>query len=341
MRLEVFVLAVLVSAPLWGQAREGQAERRKPAVSTEPTAGADTAAALSAKTPTVAESDFPAFSEYRLGPDDLISITVMDSPEFSRQVRVSGAGTIKLPLVQRAIPAAGKTSAEMEQQIALALVQDGLLREPAVSVTVREFHSKPVSISGCVRAPMVFQATRPLTLVEAISRAGGLTEMAGPEMLISVPESEGRPAAVLRVSTKTLTEVSEHQTDTWLRGGEDVRVPPAGRVYVLGGVGKPGFVLVNNEEPLTLLRALALSGGTTPAAGTKAYLLRPTAGGSQKQEFTVNLKKLLKRREPDLPLQVNDMIFVPDSKTKALQQGAITAAFTSFAYTAAGALLWR
>ena len=345
MRAVVWILLLTV-APLIAQEPQG---RRRPAGSQENAAGAilENPARPAAARPSAvdeATAEAPAFSEYRLGVEDMISVMVLDSPEFSRLVRVSGAGTIKLPLVPEPIPAAGKTCAELEQEIVRALIDDGLLRQPSVSVTVHEFHSKPVSISGAVKMPVMFQATRPVTLVEAISRAGGLSDVAGQEILISVPEREGQPARLVRVPTRSVTEVADGQANVWLRGGEDVRVPAAGRVYILGGVAKPGAVLINTEEPLTLLRALALSGGTTPTASSKAFLLRPSAdsapAGSQKQEIALDLKKLVKRQQPDLPLQTNDVIFVPDSRTKKVTQTGMAAAITSFVYSA-GVLVWR
>ncbi|HYM10639.1 MAG TPA: polysaccharide biosynthesis/export family protein [Bryobacterales bacterium] len=330
-----------MTALLPAQEKDARPARRKAAPSVE-MEDKPVTAPKTAPNAVPVEAGVPAFSNYELGPEDLISVVVLDSPEFTREVRVSGAGTIRLPLVKRPIPAAGKTAGELEQEIARVLVEDGLLKEPSVSVTVREFNSKPVSISGAVRTPVVFQAFRPLTLVEAMSRAGGLTESAGSEILVSLPERNGQAARVLHIPTKSLMETGDPRSEIWLRGGEDIRVPQAGRVYILGGVGRPGAVMISNDEPLTLLRALALAGGTTSAAGSKAFLLRPSANGSEKkEEIALNLKKLLKRKEPDLPLQTNDVIFIPDSKTRRLGEAALSAGLTSVIYSTAGGLIWR
>ncbi|MBI3665640.1 MAG: polysaccharide biosynthesis/export family protein [Acidobacteria bacterium] len=261
------------------------------------------------------ETGVLAFSNYRLGSEDLIYVQVMDSPEFSRQARVTAEGLIKLPLVKKPIVASGKTTAELEQEIARLLVDEGLLREPLVSVTLREPNSKPVSVVGAVRNPLVFQALRPLLLTEAIAKAGGISEIAGPEAMVLVPERDGKPSSVVKVSLKNLLESPDPKDNLLLRGGEEVRVPNAGRIYILGGVNRPGAVLVNVEEQVTLLRALALAGGTTPTASPKAFLLRPSANGPEKKQIAINLKKLMKRQEPDLPLQTNDVIFIPDSRS--------------------------
>ena len=341
----IFIL-ILASAPLSSQVKTGvpQTGNRRPAgtstlPSPDPLTEVLTAPSVS-PTPTFQETEFLPFTEYRMGAEDLISVQVLDAPEFTRLVRVSGTGTIKLPLVQQPIPAAGKTSAELEREIAQALIQEGLLREPTILVTVREFHSKPISVSGAVRSPIVFQASRPLTLIEAISRAGGLTETAGPEVVVSTPGLESRSANVVRIATKSLMEMSDPKANMILRGGEEVRIPSAGRVYVIGGVTRPGPVLVAEEQGLTLLQAVAMVGGTLPTASSKALLIRSTPGAT-KQELSFSLKKLMRGQLPDVPLQPNDLVFIADSHTKRVTQAGMAAAMTSFMYGAAGVLLWR
>ena len=340
MKFSVGALLLVAGASMWGQAPGEPKPRRKPAaVQADESFGASAKAPAPAL-PAPAEGDL-AFSNYQVGPEDLLSILVMDSPEFTRQVRVSEAGAFRLPLIKRPIRAAGRTCAEVEQEITQTLIEEGLLRDPSVSVTVREFNSKPVSISGAVRNPVVFQAMRPLTLVEALSRAGGLADTAGSEVLISIPARDGEPASVVRIPTKSLTDTTTTQRPFWLRGGEELRVAQAGRIYILGGVTKPGALLVTNDEPLSLLRALALAGGTTPTASTKAFLLRPAPGGPQKTEVALDLKKLMRKQAPDLSLESNDVVFIPDSKSKRYSQTGITAAVSSMTYALGGLILWR
>ena len=292
-----------------------------------------------------ASSGVPPFSDYIIGPQDLIAVGVLDAPEFSRPVRVGTAGTIRLPLMKSEVLAVGKTASALEKDIAKALVDDGLLREPSVSVMVQEFNSKPVMITGAVRSPTIIQAVRPVTLLEAISRAGGLAENAGTEILISKPGKNGSGkesnAAVIRVPARALLDGGESSPEILLHGGEEVRVPVAARVYLLGGVNKPGALLINNEEPLTVLRAVSLSGGVLPSVGSKAYLLRTTGPGDAKTEIALNLQRIMRHREPDPLLQANDVIFVPDSKTKKLKEAGATVTVQALVYAMAGAIVWR
>jgi polysaccharide biosynthesis/export protein len=288
------------------------------------------------------EEEFLPFTNYRVGPEDLILVTVLDAPEFSRSVRINAEGAFRLPLVKQIIPASGKTTAELEQTIARVLLEEGLLREPSVSVTVREFQSKPVTVTGAVRSPIVFQALRPLPLSEALARAGGLSETAGPEILIAIPPSDGKTARKeVRVSAHNLLKMGDPDANLMLHGGEEVRVMPAGRVYIIGGVVKPGTVLLSDDRPLNLLQAVSLAGGPTPTAGRKAYLLRSSEPDPQRREIAFDFKTVMKQPDKNLVLQSNDVIFVPDSHLRRITQGGASAAASSFMYTIMGVLLWR
>lgn len=339
------MLGLLATTLAWGQApvsndHRTPGPRREPAP-VEPDPLLDTRPVVRAPGANRPEEELPPFTNYRLGSQDLVAITVLDSPEFSRQVRVTGEGTIRLPLVKQSITASGKTAFELEQALARILVEEGLLREPTVAVTVREFHSKPISVTGAVRQPSVFQAARPVTLLEALTRSGGVMETAGPEALITIPAADGQPARSVRVSMLKLLRLADPEANIILHGGEEVRVLPAAKIYVIGGVTKPGPVLISDDQPLTLLQAVAQAGGPMPTAASRGYLLRAQGDKSQRQEIAFNLKKLMKSGEADMVLQPDDLVFVPDSTAKRITQGGVMSAVTSLGYTAMGALLWR
>ena len=308
-------------------------------VDTEP--AVEVSPAIPATTTREKEEEYLPFTNFRLGAEDLVVVSVLDSPEFSRSVRVNAAGVIRLPLVKQSIPASGKTTAELEQVIARVLVEEGLLRQPTVSVTVKEFHSKPVTVTGAVRSPTVFQALRPVRLSEALARAGGVSDTAGPDILIAVPSRDGLPSQELRVSVHGVLNSNDSGANPLLLGGEEVRVMPAGRVFIIGGVLRPGPVLLSDDRPLSLLQAVSMAGGPTLTAGRKAYLLRGSETDPQRQEIAFDLKKVMKDQERNLVLKPNDIIFVPDSQLRRATQGSMTAALTSFLYTLGGVLLWR
>jgi len=126
-----------------------------------------------------------------IGPMDLLSISVYGAPELTRSVRVSDEGQIRLPMVRQKIDVGGRMPVEVEVRIAAALTEEEILVEPAVSVTIAEYHSRPISIAGAVKSPLTFQAVGKTTLLEALTRAQGLSEDAGPEILLTRPAAAG------------------------------------------------------------------------------------------------------------------------------------------------------
>ncbi len=112
----------------------------------------------------------------RVGPDDLLSVSVADCPELTRNFRVLGDGSLALPLLKERIPANNKLPGDIEVEISDALVKEQLLVRPVVSVSVAEYRSLPVSVLGAVRRPITFQAAGQVTLLDAITRADGLSD---------------------------------------------------------------------------------------------------------------------------------------------------------------------
>jgi len=261
----------------------------------------------------------------KIGPQDLIGIQVYDSPEFTRTVRVGADGKIRLPMLDEKIAAEGLLPSELEIAVAQALTRAGLLVDPFVTITVVEYGSRPVSVAGAVKSPLTFQASAPVTLLEAITRAGGLTPEAGPEILISKmqPGPDGEPASLIqRVPVKALIDQADPDANLRLTGGEEVRVPEAGKVFVVGNVKKPGAFAVQEGSETSVLKLLALAEGLAPYAGKQAFIYRREASGS-KNEIPIELSKIMERKAPDAPLLPNDILYVPDNHGKRLGVAAL------------------
>src|SRR5262245_37475323 len=171
-----------------------------------------------------------------IGARDLIMVQVYDSPELSRSIRVGADGWIRLPMLKQKVKAEGLMPHELETAVAKALDDEQLIVDPMVIVTVAEYASRPVSVAGSVRTPLTFQASSPVTLLEAIARAGGLTNEAGPEILISRPQPDGAdgPPAIQRIPVKALIDAADPGANIQLTGGEELRVPEAGKIFVVG-----------------------------------------------------------------------------------------------------------
>jgi polysaccharide biosynthesis/export protein len=252
----------------------------------------------------------------KIGPNDLISVSVYDSPELSRTVRVGADGKIRLPLLHKSLDVGGCMPGELESLIAAALTEEMILVEPLVTVTIAGYHSRPVSVMGAVKMPVTFQAETPVSLLDALARAGGLSPDAGPEVLVSRPEQgpNGSSATLTqRIALRSLIDKADPEVNLRLTGGEEIRVPEAGRVYVVGNVKKPGGFTVRDSAETTVLKALAQSEGLLPYAAKQAYIYRREGGpGGVSSEIPIELKQIMDRKAPDVPLLANDILYVPD-----------------------------
>jgi polysaccharide export outer membrane protein len=274
-----------------------------------------------------------------IGPSDLIAVSVYGAPELTLTIRVSEDGLVRMPMLKRKIEARGLTPAELEARIARALAEEEILVEPVVTVTIAEYHSRPVSVAGAVKMPLTFQASGKTTLLEALTRAQGLNDDAGAEILITRTGREGGNPLVERIPVKGLIESADPALNVTLAGGEEVRVLPAGRVFVVGNVKKPGAFRM--EAGMTVLKALAMAEGLAPYATREAYIYRRGDAASQEvpQEVPIALRKILDRRAPDVALSANDIFYVPDNRAGRATAAAIEKALGFAIGTASGALI--
>lgn len=289
--------------------------------------------------------DMPNLPVQKIGVDDLIGIAVYDSPELSRTVRVSPDGLIRLPMIPQPISAIGKLPNELETLISEVLRNQKLLVDPVVTVSIVEYRSRPISVVGAVRKPLTFQAHGLVTLLDAISRAEGMSDEAGPEVLVSrvQPGADGKPTTLVqRIAVKALIDGADPESNVRLEGGEEVRIPEAGKIYVVGNVKKPGAFPVKESTETTVLRMLAVSEGLLPFASKIAYVYRreSLSGGSGNQ-MEIELDKIMQRKLPDVPLLPNDVLYIPDNKGRRTALTIVDRVATFGAGTASGLLVWR
>jgi polysaccharide biosynthesis/export protein len=262
----------------------------------------------------------------KIGPNDLVSVTVYDAPEMTRTIRVSAEGMIRLPMVKKQLKAEGLMPSELEVTIAAELKDEELLVDPVVTVTMAEYHSHPISVAGAVKNPVTFQATTPVTLLDAITRAGGLAQDAGLEILVSRTKKlagEEKPIVLTqRIPVRGLIDAADPELNVLLVGGEEVRVPEIGKVFVVGMVKKPGAFPVQDSAETTVLQMLALAEGLQGVSSDQAFIYRREGNGS-KNEIPVNLKSLMARKSADVPLVANDILYIPENKSRKMGLAAL------------------
>ena len=258
-----------------------------------------------------------------VGPEDLIGLQVYDAPEFTRTVRVSKEGSIRLPMLKSSIRVQGLLPDEIGVLVKEELEREQLLVDPFVTVTIVEFHSRPISVTGAVRTPTIFQAIGSVTLLDALARAGGLiTEQAGPEIIVTRPNGDTGTQSIQRIPVKALFAGSDPALNLKLTGGEEVRVPDVGKIIVSGSVVHPGPVPVLDGAANTVTTAIAQAGGTIQYYDHTAYIYRPDDKGAM-HEIKVDLGKILGRKAPDVTLQAKDILYVPDSPRRRITQNTI------------------
>ena len=280
----------------------------------------------------------------KIGPNDLVAVSVYGSPELTRTVRVGADGAVRLPMLKQRIKAEGLLPADLESRVAAALSEEQILVDPVVTVTIAEYHSRPISVAGAVKNPVTFQAAGPVTLLDALTRAGGLSPDAGPEILVSRMQAaeNGSPVALVqRIPVKSLIDAADPAVNLSLAGGEEIRVPEAGKVYVVGTVRRPGAYAVQNTAETTVLQILALAEGLAPFASKTAYIYRQEGVESAKHEIPIELNRILARKSQDVPLQPNDILYIPDNSGRRITVSALEKIAGFGSSTASGILIWR
>jgi polysaccharide export outer membrane protein len=254
-----------------------------------------------------------------IGPGDEVEITVYGAPDLSGRTRVSADVNIAMPLIDY-VRIAGLSSSEAEATIEAKLRLNNILNDPQVSVYVKEYNSSGISVAGEVAKPGFYSALGPHRLFDVLQAAGGPTDKAANEVMIS--HRDEKDATTFYIS-KDPAKMAASNVD--LQPGDTVVVPKAGIVYVLGEVTRPGGYVLNSTGGITVLQVVAAAGGSTRIASPgKTRLLHRTENGFQEQG--VNLKKLLRGKAHDVPVQDQDILFIPSSGIKtALNASALVA----------------
>jgi len=265
----------------------------------------------------------------RIGPGDLLTITVFDVPELQQVARVSETGDVVAMLIG-SMHLAGLTVAEAQSILESEYRARKLLVTPHVGILITEYATQGVSVLGEVTKPGVYPLQGPHTLLDIISVAGGLTQLAG--STVSVRRRNGAEIVVQLDANDPQKALGQ---DIDLQPSDTVLVSRSAVVYVVGDVVKPGGFPMQNNGTLTVLQAIALaSGATKTAALSHAKIIHRIQGGFQ--ESDIHLAQLMQGKSPDIPLAPEDIVFVPNSKLRSAAaegfQSAVQAATTAVIY---------
>ena len=269
--------------------------------------------------------------DYRIGPEDLLQITLYNvTPDSSLtpssdarmtprtlSMRVSQQGIIALPLLGE-IRVSGMTAAEVEN--ALRKAYEKYIYHPQVGVFIAEYRQR-VSVIGAAVKPGVFELTAPKTVIDILAMAGGVTEKSGTQVHIYRQGPNGRETHVIDLlalaSNASLINAGNAGLITMpVQAGDVINIPPAGTFFVDGAVRRPGPYPLGRRYSLT--QALATAGGVEPELNSSDITIFRRKGGSGMEPISVDYAAVLAGSAVDLQIEEDDVIVVPISTAKYL-----------------------
>jgi polysaccharide export outer membrane protein len=263
--------------------------------------------------------------DYEIGPGDVVHIEVRGQTDLTGDFRVDAEGSISFPILGK-IKAAAHTPLELERKLT-TLLADGYLRRPVVTVSVAQYGSQRVYVTGEVQKAGPYGLRADRSLLALLADIGNLGANVGHEVIVIRPVTDavsgpviptasppggteggmfvaGQPlevpgADVFRISLQEL-QAGNPERNVLLQPGDTVYLPRAAQVYITGSVGRPGPY--KYQEGMTILQALTLAGGVTE---------RGAAGRTKIVRIVEGKKKETKAKPTDL-VQPEDLIVVPE-----------------------------
>ncbi len=283
--------------------------------------------------------------DYRIGINDVLDIKVENAPELTGEYRVTSAGTFLMPYLGR-VAAEKKTPEQLAQFITDSLRGD-YLRDPKVLVKVKEYNSRSFFIHGSVRSPGVYQSEGKPSLLELITLASGLSENHGSTAFIirrvklpvptppqpingAVPtpdsDTENNDAPKYELKSVNVNGLlkGRFDQDIYLEPGDIVNIPPADVFFVAGEINQPGSFPL--KEGTTVRQAIAMAQGTKFNAATAHGIIFREGANGKREELPVDIAAMMSGKIEDLAVKANDIIIVPNSRTKSIG-GALLRAF--------------
>ena len=248
-------------------------------------------------------------NDYRIGPKDLLEITVFGLPELNQTVRVTEDGSITLSLIGR-VEVSGLTAQELEKRLA-SILDKQYTKEARVTVFIREYQK--VSVIGAVGRPGMYELVGPTSLLQILAQAGGLTAQATNELFVYRLGEDGKQTRIV-IKLDDLTMNGNQELNIELRPKDVVNIPidQMLHVFIYGEVHTPGAIPFLGSKKITLFQAIAQAGGTTEWAKiTKVMIKRKDRKTGKEVNIRVNLKSMINNKIADIVLEEGDVIIVP------------------------------
>ena len=257
----------------------------------------------------IGSSAASAQTNYVLGAQDVVNITVLGEDDLSRKYTIEQDGSFTFPLIGR-VTARGLTLRALEQELRTKLISGGFLKNPEVSVAVDAYQSQRIMVWGQVNQPGEYQLSGDTTLLSALAKAGSVTASAGSEAVIvragKAPAGDSGESPEPEIIRIDLTELQAGNLalNVPLRDGDTINVPKAQSVFVSGHVKNPGGYAV--EDGMTVLQVLSLAGGLTDRGSDRRINIIRTVDGKKKELKGVKLTSVV---QPGDTIVVGQRIF--------------------------------
>lgn len=250
-------------------------------------------------------------STYRVGPKDLLEIRVLEIPELNLERRIMDNGMISLPLLGE-VSVQGMSAEEVRNKLE-TLLRAKYVNRANVSIVVKEFANKPVTIVGAVVKPGNLPISGRWTLLQAISAAGGLAPNAGRKIYV-LRTAENGLSDTLEIKVDDLFRNASAQWNIPILPSDVINIPAKStvRVFVMGEVKTPGAHEFDSDDRLTLLSVLAKAGGLTDRAA-KGVRIKRRGDDGKDIETVVNYNRILSGDDPDPDIQPDDVVIVKAS----------------------------
>lgn len=281
--------------------------------------------------------------DYRIGPGDVIEIQIDRAPELSNTFRVSASGTVLIPYLGR-LEAQQKTTEQLSEIIASGL-RGRYLKDPKVTIMVKQINSHSFFVQGAVRRPGVYQIEGRPSLLKLITVTGGLADNHGSTVFVIREMKREKPADsrssvgdsgqsdVMRGDNEPRNEdeakyeIIKTNITGLLRGrfeqnialepGDIINIPSTDVFFVSGEVREPGSYPL--RDGTTLRQAISFAQGMTfKAAGDRAIIFREDPESGKRQEIKTDLNAIMRGTRDDISVMPNDIIIVPNSRLKSV-----------------------
>ncbi len=258
-------------------------------------------------------------ADYQIGPEDLLEIEVFQVPDLKTVARVSARGYIKLPLVDE-LKAGGETVSELESLIAEKLQK--YVKEPVVSVFVKEYRSQQISVLGAVKNPQVYYVAGQKYLLDMLSLSGGLDKEAGSVCIVQTMQRDASGDSSREKIVIDLDELlmnGQAELNIPVHSGDVIQVPKRGIFFVTGAVGQSGeFPL---QAKTTVTQALSMAKGLNYEASHSDIKIYRDTGKPQREALSVDYDSILAGKEKDFEVKDKDIIIVSTSGLKSFLRG--------------------